>query len=212
MRCAANRSGRDQALIVARILNYAEIVATLPSRQRAPAGRTDRRAAVGRLDRAHLLSGRRRHLRLVRGTASCRSATTSRRSIRCSATRSGSARLSIDVAVSFGVEIGSGRSLVEPPRQRAGRRRRSRARRPQVEISRPRPAAGRVVAAVAAEPARYRDRQGRGVGRLPAQARPRIEADHRRRGAGALDPSRKGPDQPRPNSSPPPSSTTGSAN
>ena len=84
----------------------------------------------------------------------------------------------------------------QPAGQRPGRRRRRRFRIAQVEIPRSGAAGGCSLAAVAAVAARQGDRQWRGLARLPAQARPGDAADDRRRGAGPLDPPRKGPDQP----------------
>ena len=207
----SNRHGRSQALIVARILNYSEIVATLPGRERAPARRADRRPPVGRrrataifyhgdggifawFEEPQLPFGN--HIEALYSL------------FRNPARVDG---MSIDLAISFGVEIGSGRSLAN----RLGS------------------------ALVAAEEAAHdglkwkfydpdslqdaswklsilsqldsADRQGRGVGRLPAQAGPHDPADHRRRGARPLDPPRERARSPHPNSSPPPSSTTASA-
>ena len=52
----ANRDGRKQALIAARVLNYDEIVATLPPRRRTTARRTDRFPTLGRSARTALFT------------------------------------------------------------------------------------------------------------------------------------------------------------
>ena len=191
----ANRDGRKHALIAARVLNYEEIVAD-PSRQcRTAAGRADRLAPVGRLARPDLVPGRRRSLRLVRRAARSRSAIIS---TRFTSLFRNPARVAGRADRPDHRVRGRGRKqpfAFKPPGERPGRRRRGRARRAQVEIPRSRQPSGRVVEAVDAEPARRRDRPRRSLGRLPAQARPRDAADHRRRSARPLDPSRKGPDR-----------------
>ena len=150
----ANKAGRDQALIAARILNYAEIAAALPPEQeRLLVEQIVSRLRVGAPDRT-LVRRRRRHLRLVRGTRSCPSATI-RGALR-SVPQPGAGRtdMSIDLSISFGVEIGSSRSLTNRLGERARRGRRSRARRAQVEILRSGSAGRRLVEAVDAQPAR----------------------------------------------------------
>ena len=109
--CApANRDGRDQALIAARVLNYEEIVATLPpNSERQLIEQIVGRLAVG-ATRAHALPRRRRHLRLVRGSA----LPFGNHIDALSALFRNPARvagMSIDLTISFGVEVGSGRSL-----------------------------------------------------------------------------------------------------
>ena len=106
-----NRDGRKQALVAARMLNYEEIVATLPPEQRAPADRADRGAPEGRL--AAAASSTKATPASSPGSRSrgSRSATISRRSTRCSAIRRALTGLSIDLTIAFGVEVGSGRSL-----------------------------------------------------------------------------------------------------
>ncbi len=134
----SDRDGRKQALVAARILNYEEIVATLPPNSERQLDRADRRAADSRFA----------------ATAPC---------IRATAAFSPGSRMSsqpfgnhLDALYALfrnparvaGLSIdlsdrlrrrGRQRTLArEPPRQRPRRRRRSRARRPQVEISRSR--------------------------------------------------------------------------
>ena len=145
LRCADNRQQRDQALIVARVLNYPQLAATL---DRRTARRKLVEQIVARLPSAHrpavIYPGRRRHFRLVAEPGTpfgqpCRGAS----SLFRNPARIGG--ISYDLAVSFGVEIGSGRSCRQPPRQRAGRRRRGRRRRAEVEIPRSRALQGRAI-------------------------------------------------------------------
>ena len=110
MRCATNRRRREQALIAARILNYEEIVATLPpNSERSWSSRSSSRLNVGSPERV-LYQGDGGIFAWFEERAR-RSAIISKRSTRCSATRPESADLSIDLAIAFGVEVGSGRSL-----------------------------------------------------------------------------------------------------
>ena len=190
----ANRDGRKHALIAARVLNYEEIAETLPAECRAPAGRADRLAPVGRLARPDAVPGRRRDLRLVRRAA--RSVRQSSRRALFAVPQPGPRRRPADRPD----HRLRGRSrkqplAFQPPVERPGRRRRGRARRAQVEVPRSRQPPGCLVEAVDAQPARRCDRPRRSLGRLPAQARPCDPADHRRRSARPLDPSRKGSDR-----------------
>ena len=189
-----NREGRNQALIAARILNYEEIVATLPpNSERQLIEQIVSRLSVGAPDRT-----------LYQGDGGIfawfedpRAPFGNHLDALYSLFRNPArvAGLSIDLSIAFGVEVGSGRSL---PNRLAS-------------------------ALVAAEEAAHdglkwkyhdpeslqdaswklsilseldeRDRPRRGVGRLSAQARYRVAPDHRRRSAGALDPSGKGADR-----------------
>ena len=106
----ANRGGRDKALIVARILNYAEVVATLPtSSERQLAEQIVTRLSVGARERTFYQGddgifawfdepGKPfgHHLEALHALF--------RTPVRV-------AGMSLDLSVSFGVEIGSGRSL-----------------------------------------------------------------------------------------------------
>lgn len=106
----ANRAGRDQALIVARVLNYAEVVATLPSeRERPLIDQIVSRLSVGAENRtlyqgddgifAWFEESRKpfgHHIDALYALF--------RNPVRVGG-------LSIDLTISFGVEIGSGRSL-----------------------------------------------------------------------------------------------------
>ena len=106
----ANRAGRDQALIVARILNYAEIAATLPGEsERQLVEQIVGRLSVGAKDRvfyqgdggifAWFEEPRKpfgHHIEALYALF--------RNPVRV-------AGMSIDLSISFGVEIGSGRSL-----------------------------------------------------------------------------------------------------
>jgi EAL domain-containing protein (putative c-di-GMP-specific phosphodiesterase class I)/CHASE2 domain-containing sensor protein len=106
----SNRAGRDKALIVARILNYAEIVATLPTAsERQLVDQIVARLSVGALDRTFYQGdggifawfddpGKPfgHHLEALYALF--------RTPVRVSG-------MSIDLSVSFGVEIGSSRSL-----------------------------------------------------------------------------------------------------
>ncbi|MEO6256154.1 MAG: EAL domain-containing protein [Sphingomicrobium sp.] len=106
----ANRSGRDQALIVARILNYAEIVATLPSEsERQVVDQIVGRLSVGSNNRTFYqgdggIFAWFEEPRLPFGNHIDALYSLFRNPIRIGS-------MSIDVAVSFGVEIGSSRSL-----------------------------------------------------------------------------------------------------
>ena len=105
-----NRSGRDQALIVARVLNYAEIVATLPNNtERQLVEQIVTRLSVGASNRVHFHGDGGifawfddptkpfgPHLEALYALF--------RTPIRVSG-------MSIDLSISFGVEIGSSRSL-----------------------------------------------------------------------------------------------------
>ncbi len=106
----ANRAGRSQALIVARIVNYSEIVATLPvDGERQLVEQIVGRLAVGSRDRV-LYQGDGGIFawfdepRLPFGNHIDALYSLFRNPVRVGS-------LSIDVSVSFGVEIGSGRSL-----------------------------------------------------------------------------------------------------
>ena len=106
----SHRGGRDRALIVARALNYAEIVATLPTNnERQLVEQIVSRLSVGASDRVHYYGDGGifawfddptkpfgPHLEALYALF--------RTPIRVSG-------LSIDLSISFGVEIGSGRSL-----------------------------------------------------------------------------------------------------
>ncbi|MEO8547489.1 MAG: EAL domain-containing protein [Sphingomicrobium sp.] len=106
----ANRSGRKQALIVARILNYAEIVATLPSNgERQLVEQIVARLSVGSTERTFYqgdggIFAWFEEPRLPFGNHIDALYSLFRNPIRVG-------RLAVDAAVSFGVEIGSGRSL-----------------------------------------------------------------------------------------------------
>ena len=106
----ANRSGRNQALIVARILNYAEIVATLPSdAERQLVEQIVARLSVGSTERIFYqgdggIFAWFEEPRLPFGNHIDALYSLFRNPIRVG-------RLAVDAAVSFGVEIGSGRSL-----------------------------------------------------------------------------------------------------
>ena len=106
----SDRRGRDQAVIVARVLNYAEIVATLPpNSERQLVEQIVTRLSVGALNRVHYQGDSGifawfddpakpfgQHLEALYALF--------RTPIRASG-------MSIDLSISFGVEIGSSRSL-----------------------------------------------------------------------------------------------------
>lgn len=105
-----NRAGRSQALIVARILNYSEIVASLPSDgERQLVEQLVSRLSVGSTDRT-LYQGDGgifawfEEPRLPFGNHIDALYSLFRNPVRVD-------RLAVDASVSFGVEIGSGRSL-----------------------------------------------------------------------------------------------------
>ena len=106
----ANRSGRDQALIVARILNYAEIVATLPANsERQLVDQIVGRLSVGSTERTFYqgdggIFAWFEERRVPFGNHIEALYSLFRNPIRVGG-------LPIDAAVSFGVEIGSSRSL-----------------------------------------------------------------------------------------------------
>ncbi|MEO8619308.1 MAG: EAL domain-containing protein [Sphingomicrobium sp.] len=106
----ANRSGRKQALIVARILNYAEIVASLPGDgERQLVEQIVSRLSVGSIERTFYqgdggIFAWFEDSRLPFGNHIDALYSLFRNPIRVDG-------LSIDAAISFGVEIGSGRSL-----------------------------------------------------------------------------------------------------
>ena len=106
----ANRSGRDQALIVARILNYAEIVATLPpDSERQVVDQIVGRLSVGSSNRTFYqgdggIFAWFEEARLPFGNHIDALYSLFRTPIRVGS-------MPIDVSVSFGVEIGSSRSL-----------------------------------------------------------------------------------------------------
>jgi EAL domain-containing protein (putative c-di-GMP-specific phosphodiesterase class I)/CHASE2 domain-containing sensor protein len=106
----ANRSGRKQALIVARILNYAEIVATLPSdNERQLVEQIVARLSVGSTERRFYqgdggIFAWFEEPRLPFGNHIDALYSLFRNPVRVG-------RQSLDASVSFGVEIGSGRSL-----------------------------------------------------------------------------------------------------
>ncbi len=106
----ANRGGRNQALIVARILNYAEIVATLPSEsERQLVDQIVARLSVGSRERTFYqgdggIFAWFEESRLPFGNHIDALYALFRNPVRVDA-------LAIDLAISFGVEIGSGRSL-----------------------------------------------------------------------------------------------------
>ena len=106
----ANRSGRNQALIVARIINYAEIVATLPTdSERQLVEQIVARLSVGSTERKFYqgdggIFAWFEEPRLPFGNHIDALYSLFRNPVRVG-------RLSIDASVSFGVEIGSGRSL-----------------------------------------------------------------------------------------------------
>ena len=105
-----NRSGRSQALIVARILNYSEIVATLPGEsERQLVEQIVARLSVGSRDRLFYhgdggIIAWFEEPRLPFGNHIDALYSLFRNPVRVGG-------LSIDLAISFGVEIGSGRSL-----------------------------------------------------------------------------------------------------
>ncbi|HEU4704285.1 MAG TPA: EAL domain-containing protein [Sphingomicrobium sp.] len=105
-----NRAGRSQALIVARILNYSEIVATLPGdRERQLVEQIVGRLSVGSSDRIFYhgdggILAWFEEPRLPFGNHIDALYSLFRNPVRV-------AGLAIDLAISFGVEIGSGRSL-----------------------------------------------------------------------------------------------------
>ncbi len=191
----AHPAGKGKALIAGRIFNYEEIAAALPPNSERQLIDQIVLAPKGRLTRSRALPGRRagifawfeepgapfgNHLdalySLFRNPARV-------------------AGLPLDLSLAFGVELGEQSLARQPACKCAGCRRRSRARRAQMEISRSGEPRGRVVEALNVKPARRRDRQGRGMGRLPAQARSRHAPNCRRRGARPLDSSRKGSDR-----------------
>jgi len=106
----ANRTGRNQALIVARILNYAEIVATLPpDSERQVVDQIVGRLSVGSSNRTFYqgdggIFAWFEEPRLPFGNHIDALYSLFRTPIRIG-------KMSIDVSVSFGVEIGSSRSL-----------------------------------------------------------------------------------------------------
>jgi EAL domain-containing protein (putative c-di-GMP-specific phosphodiesterase class I) len=106
----ANREGRDQALIVARVLNYAEIAATLPpDKERQLVSQAVSRLAVGAKDRIFYqgddgIFAWFEETRKPFGHHIDALYALFRNPVRVGG-------LSIDLSVSFGVEIGSGRSL-----------------------------------------------------------------------------------------------------
>ncbi|MEO5611683.1 MAG: EAL domain-containing protein [Sphingomicrobium sp.] len=106
----ANRSGRKQALIVARILNYAEIVASLPSQgERQLVEQIVARLSVGSTERTFYqgdggIFAWFEDNKLPFGNHIDALYSLFRNPIRVGP-------LSLDASVSFGVEIGSGRSL-----------------------------------------------------------------------------------------------------
>jgi EAL domain-containing protein (putative c-di-GMP-specific phosphodiesterase class I)/CHASE2 domain-containing sensor protein len=106
----ANRVGRNQALIVARILNYAEIVATLPSdSERQLVEQIVARLSVGARDRTFYqgdggIFAWFEESRLPFGNHIDALYALFRNPVRVDG-------MAIDLAISFGVEIGSGRSL-----------------------------------------------------------------------------------------------------
>jgi len=106
----ANRSGRNQALIVARIINYSEIVATLPAEsERQLIDQIVARLSVGSRDRVFYhgdggILAWFEEPRLPFGNHIDALYSLFRNPVRV-------AGLAIDLAITFGVEIGSGRSL-----------------------------------------------------------------------------------------------------
>ncbi len=106
----ANRTGRNQALIVARILNYAEIVATLPAEsERQLVEQIVARLSVGSRERTFYQGDSGifawfEESRLPFGNHIDALYALFRNPVKVGG-------LSIDLAISFGVEIGSGRSL-----------------------------------------------------------------------------------------------------
>ena len=106
----ANRVGRNQALIVARILNYAEIVATLPSdSERQLVEQIVARLSVGSRERTFYQGDSGifawfEESRLPFGNHIDALYALFRNPVKVGG-------LSIDLAIAFGVEIGSGRSL-----------------------------------------------------------------------------------------------------
>ena len=101
----------QEALVAARLINYEEIVATLPREQRAPADRTDRGSSQGRVARVATL---------YQGDAGIfawfeeRAQPFGNHLEALYALFRNPARvggLSVDLTISFGVEVGSGRSL-----------------------------------------------------------------------------------------------------
>ena len=189
-----NKAGRNQALIVARILNYSEIVATLPAEsERQLIEQIVGRLSVGSRDRTFYhgdggIFAWFEEPRLPFGNHIDALYSLFRNPVRVGG-------LAIDLAISFGVEIGSGRSLGNRLGSALVAAEEAAHDGLKWKYPRPRQPAGRVVEAVDAQPARFGHRQGRGLGRLPAEARPRDAPDHRRRSAGPLDPPRKGPDR-----------------
>ncbi len=105
-----NRAGRSQALIVARILNYSEIVATLPAEsERQLVEQIVARLSVGSRDRVFYhgdggILAWFEEPRLPFGNHFDALYSLFRNPVRVGG-------LAIDLAISFGVEIGSGRSL-----------------------------------------------------------------------------------------------------
>jgi EAL domain-containing protein (putative c-di-GMP-specific phosphodiesterase class I) len=106
----ANRAGRDQALIVARILNYAEIAATLPSeKERQLVEQVVGRLSVGAKDRTFYqgddgIFAWFEETRKPFGHHIDALYALFRNPVRVGG-------MSLDLSISFGVEIGSGRSL-----------------------------------------------------------------------------------------------------
>ena len=106
----ANRSGRDQALIVARILNYAEIVATLPpDSERQVVEQIVGRLSVGSSDRTFYQGDGGIFAWFEEAKLPFGNHIDALYSLFRTPVRVGS--MPIDVSVSFGVEIGSSRSL-----------------------------------------------------------------------------------------------------
>lgn len=106
----ANRSGRDQALIVARILNYSEIAATLPAdKERQLVGQIVGRLSVGAKDRVFYQGDGGIFAWFEEAQKPFGHHIDALYALFRNPVRVGG--LSIDLSISFGVEIGSGRSL-----------------------------------------------------------------------------------------------------
>ena len=110
---ALRRAGheRDRPLIVARVVNYPQIVSTLSLANERSLIEQIVSPAEGRIGSLDRLPGRRRAYSPGRCRPGPRSAIMSRRFTPCSAARPRSTGKPFDIAISFGVEIGSGRSL-----------------------------------------------------------------------------------------------------
>ena len=130
----ASAHQRDRALIVARIINYPQLAAAVAGdSERALVDQIVQRLTVGAQDHVIFQGDEGIFAWLTEpGTAIGHHVEALHALFRSPARIEGD---TFDLNVTFGVEIGSGRTDHPAPQQRAGRRRRGRERRPQVEIS-----------------------------------------------------------------------------